>query len=117
MFRLCSLWYEFFRPVDLLVRTSGEVRLSDFLLWQSGHSSVYFTNVLWPEFTFWDFVKCISHYQRNPVIHQTSHDDDGKSISSITASSTTRVEKFLQDLRFSRLADIENITDQTNQHM
>lgn len=52
-------------PPDLLVRTSGEVRLSDFLLWQSGYSCVFFTEVLWPEFSFWNFVDCVVHYQRN----------------------------------------------------
>ncbi len=52
-------------PPDLLVRTSGEVRLSDFLLWQSGYSCVFFSDALWPEFSFWDFVDGVMHYQRN----------------------------------------------------
>jgi undecaprenyl diphosphate synthase len=38
-------------PLDLLIRTSGEVRLSNFLLWQSAYSELYFTDVLWPDFT------------------------------------------------------------------
>ncbi|HEX4945469.1 MAG TPA: polyprenyl diphosphate synthase [Blastocatellia bacterium] len=36
--------------VDLLIRTSGEQRLSDFLLWESAYAELYFTNVLWPDF-------------------------------------------------------------------
>lgn len=38
-------------PLDLLIRTSGEVRLSNFLLWQSAYAELYFTDVLWPDFT------------------------------------------------------------------
>lgn len=38
-------------PVDLLIRTSGEVRLSNFLLWQVAYAEMVFTDVLWPDFT------------------------------------------------------------------
>ncbi len=38
-------------PVDLLIRTSGEQRLSNFLLWQCAYSEFYFTEVMWPDFT------------------------------------------------------------------
>ena len=38
------------RDVDLLIRTGGEQRLSDFLLWESAYAELYFTNVLWPDF-------------------------------------------------------------------
>jgi undecaprenyl diphosphate synthase len=37
-------------PLDLLVRTSGEVRLSNFLLWQAAYAEMWFTDVLWPDF-------------------------------------------------------------------
>ena len=37
-------------PLDLLIRTSGEVRLSNFLLWQSAYAEMWFTDVLWPDF-------------------------------------------------------------------
>ncbi|KAK7457286.1 hypothetical protein BaRGS_00039258, partial [Batillaria attramentaria] len=53
------------RPVDLLIRTSGEVRLSDFLLWESTYSCLAFVNVLWPEFSVWHLYATILHYQRN----------------------------------------------------
>lgn len=51
-------------PVDLVIRTSGETRLSDFLLWQSSDSLLYFTDTLWPEFTFFDLMKAICAYQK-----------------------------------------------------
>ncbi|CAG2107419.1 unnamed protein product [Medioppia subpectinata] len=50
---------------DLLVRTSGEVRLSDFLLWQTSFSVIAFAPVLWPDFTIWDLFSAILYYQRN----------------------------------------------------
>lgn len=53
------------RPVDLLIRTSGEVRLSDFLLWESTYSCLAFVKVLWPEFSIWHLYGTILHYQRN----------------------------------------------------
>ncbi|GFN80859.1 ditrans,polycis-polyprenyl diphosphate synthase ((2e,6e)-farnesyl diphosphate specific) [Plakobranchus ocellatus] len=53
------------RHVDLLIRTSGEVRLSDFLLWESAYSCLAFVKVLWPEFSIWNLYAAILHYQRN----------------------------------------------------
>lgn len=49
---------------DLLVRTSGEVRLSDFLLWQSSSTVIYFTETLWPEFNIWHLFGAVFYYQR-----------------------------------------------------
>ncbi|XP_078485066.1 dehydrodolichyl diphosphate synthase complex subunit DHDDS-like [Ciona intestinalis] len=51
--------------VDLLIRTSGEVRLSDFLLWQSSLSYLSFLRHLWPEMTIWDFYGAILLYQQS----------------------------------------------------
>jgi len=51
--------------VDLLVRTSGETRLSDFLLWQASHASLEFTTVLWPEFSFHTLIALIAKFQRS----------------------------------------------------
>ncbi|CAD6241314.1 GSCOCG00002640001-RA-CDS [Cotesia congregata] len=50
---------------DLIIRTSGEVRFSDFLLWQFSYSYIYFSKAFWPEFSVWDFLKAIFYYQRN----------------------------------------------------
>src|SRR5215467_7276186 len=48
---------------DLIIRTSGEIRLSGFLLWQSVHSEFYFTDVLWPALRKVDFLRAIRAYQ------------------------------------------------------
>ncbi len=48
---------------DLFIRTSGEERLSNFLLWQSAYSELYFTKIKWPDFTPAEFYKAIFVYQ------------------------------------------------------
>ena len=48
---------------DLLIRTSGELRISNFMLWQIAYSELYFTNVLWPDFTEESFIDAIKEYQ------------------------------------------------------
>jgi undecaprenyl diphosphate synthase len=49
---------------DLLIRTSGEYRISNFLLWQLAYTELYFTDVLWPDFTKEDLLKAIDSYQK-----------------------------------------------------
>lgn len=53
-----------FPDPDLLIRTGGEYRLSNFLLWQSGYTEFYFTRTLWPDFKRKDFLEAIEDYQR-----------------------------------------------------
>ena len=48
---------------DLLIRTSGEVRISNFLLYQSAYSELYFTKTLWPDFDLREFLKALLDYQ------------------------------------------------------
>lgn len=48
---------------DLLIRTSGELRISNFMLWQIAYSELYFTDVLWPDFTEECFIEAIKEYQ------------------------------------------------------
>jgi undecaprenyl diphosphate synthase len=50
--------------VDLLVRTGGEMRLSNFLLWQSAYAELYFTDTLWPDFSREDIEKALAEYAR-----------------------------------------------------
>lgn len=47
---------------DLLIRTGGEQRISNFLLWQIAYSELYFTPVLWPDFSEADFEQALIHY-------------------------------------------------------
>lgn len=49
---------------DLIIRTSGEVRLSGFLIWQSAYSELVFLDVYWPEFRYIDLLRAIRTYQR-----------------------------------------------------
>jgi undecaprenyl diphosphate synthase len=49
---------------DLLIRTSGEMRISNFLLWQTSYTELYVTDVLWPNFSVRDFYEAIQDYQR-----------------------------------------------------
>lgn len=59
---------------DILIRTSGEVRLSDFLLWQTTHSCLVFQSVLWPEYTFWNLWEAILQFQINYSSLQKARD-------------------------------------------
>lgn len=52
------------RDVDLLIRTSGEQRLSDFLLWESAYAELYFTERLWPDFTGEDLAEAIAVFRK-----------------------------------------------------
>jgi undecaprenyl diphosphate synthase len=49
---------------DLLIRTSGEYRLSNFLLWQTAYTELYFTDVLWPDFRQKHLIDAIADFQR-----------------------------------------------------
>ncbi|MBI5555753.1 MAG: isoprenyl transferase [Elusimicrobia bacterium] len=50
--------------IDLMIRTSGEERISNFLLWQLAYSELYFTSVRWPDFTKIDLLKAVLTYQK-----------------------------------------------------
>src|SRR5690606_13351943 len=51
-------------PLDLLIRTSGEVRLSNFLLWQAAYAEMWFTDVLWPDFTVAHLEEALASFAR-----------------------------------------------------
>jgi undecaprenyl diphosphate synthase len=62
------------RDVDLLIRTGGEQRLSDFLLWESAYAELYFTDVLWPDFAEADLAAAVHAFnlrdRRYGAVHQ-----------------------------------------------
>ncbi len=49
-------------PVDYVIRPSGELRLSNFMIWQAAYAEYYFTNILWPDFTVEDFDRAIADF-------------------------------------------------------
>jgi len=53
-----------FGDPDLLIRTSGEKRLSNFLLWQQAYTEVYITETLWPDFTTRDLLNAVLDFQK-----------------------------------------------------
>jgi len=50
--------------LDLLIRTSGELRISNFLIWQSAYTELWFTKTLWPDFTEEEFLSAIEDYKK-----------------------------------------------------
>lgn len=59
-----SLYTKSFPDPDFIIRTSGECRLSNFLLWQASYAEMYFPEILWPDFTEEEFEKAIDIYAR-----------------------------------------------------
>eukprot|EP01135_Chromosphaera_perkinsii_P003128 Nk52_evm17s236 gene=Nk52_evmTU17s236 len=93
--------------IDLLVRTSGEVRLSDFLLWQTGYSSFCSQQVLWPAFSFWNLISAVLFYQKDyPIIEEARK--KAKSVCPSRASGANmdkggNVELYLRNLYNTRM--------------
>jgi hypothetical protein len=69
---------------DLLIRTSGEKRLSDFLLWQTSYSVTHFTEVLWPDFSLRNFMFAIFYYQRRLQYRQSLLTDIPLALTDVT---------------------------------
>ncbi|KAK7871918.1 hypothetical protein R5R35_009723 [Gryllus longicercus] len=87
---------------DLLIRTSGEIRLSDFLLWQTSSTCVYFSKVLWPEFSVWHMLTAVFHYQRNRQnIVRLKNFEESCSLESCSLENH-QVDLFLEDLHSQR---------------
>jgi undecaprenyl diphosphate synthase len=58
------LWTAGLPPLELVVRTSGELRVSNFLLWQLAYSEIHFTETLWPDFGELDLLLAVEDFQR-----------------------------------------------------
>src|SRR5256885_1586862 len=58
------LWTEGLPPLELVVRTSGEFRVSNFLLWQLAYAEIHFTETLWPDFGELDLLLAIEDFQK-----------------------------------------------------
>lgn len=84
---------------DLLVRTSGEVRFSDFLLWQIWNTNICFAEVLWPDFCIWHLLASVFQYQRCY--------EDIQKYQKTKVEHSTRVKRFLEYLNETRSTQIE----------
>ncbi|WP_129407908.1 isoprenyl transferase [Marinitoga lauensis] len=62
---------------ELIIRTSGEIRISNFLLWQIAYSELYFTNTLWPDFTREDLIKAVEDYSNRERRFGSISSDEG----------------------------------------
>jgi len=58
------LWTEGLPPLELVVRTSGEFRVSNFLLWQLAYAEIHFTDALWPDFGELDLLLALEDFQK-----------------------------------------------------
>lgn len=97
---------------DLLIRTSGEVRLSDFLLWQISCSCIYFTGVLWPDFTVWHLLAAVFYYQRS--YHNVEDVRQLESESEVTTSpslQTSQAEEYIDSVNHQRHQWLINHTE------
>ncbi|XP_066253798.1 dehydrodolichyl diphosphate synthase complex subunit DHDDS-like [Euwallacea similis] len=97
----CCLYTNQSPNPEVLIRTSGEVRLSDFLLWQASESQIFFTDVLWPEFGIWHLLACIFKYQRG-VEQLQGKDELGQS-----CQKSMKIERFLNELNSKRISQME----------
>ena len=61
---------------DLLIRTSGEIRLSNFLMWQSAYTEYYFTDVLWPDFKPKHLLKAIEEFNNRDRRYGGRNDEE-----------------------------------------
>jgi ditrans,polycis-polyprenyl diphosphate synthase len=80
-------------PVDLLIRSSGEQRLSDFLMWQADSAMLCFVPVMWPDFSLFRMLACIMQYQANVLtgrVRPRPHSDFQQSSASKRAKAFVR---------------------------
>jgi ditrans,polycis-polyprenyl diphosphate synthase len=91
---------------DLLARTSGETRLSDFLTWQCNRAHLCFLDCTWPEIDMWRFLTCVWDYQahaivkdprKEPVLRDAASDDDDVAVTKLKERKR-RQDKYLSHL-------------------
>lgn len=76
---------------DLIIRTSGEHRLSNFLLWQAAYSELYITDVLWPDFSSEELTKALTHFaSRERRFGRTTAQSQERETSEVAKSSPAR---------------------------
>lgn len=75
-------------PVDLLIRTGGEMRISNFLLWDLSYAELYFSDVYWPDFSASDLKAAISEFNTRERRFGGNHADNDQKISSVSSDTT-----------------------------
>lgn len=75
---------------DLLIRTSGEMRISNFLLWQIAYAELYVTDTLWPDFTRTDLLRAVLDYQRRDRRFGGVKSDHASEPAGVTESAVAR---------------------------
>ncbi len=83
------IWFPDMPDADLIIRTSGEFRLSNFLLWRGAYSELVFLDVLWPDFREDHFVRALEEYERRQRRFGGVHRSSGP-VSELPAARSTR---------------------------
>lgn len=94
-------------PVDLVVRTSGVTRFSDFLMIQSKFAVFYFAEEFWPEFSMWGLLKAIFHYQRCYKTAEAARKYSESVETENNQLNNKRVENFLKKINQQREDEIK----------
>ncbi|KAF2074986.1 hypothetical protein CYY_003725 [Polysphondylium violaceum] len=102
--------------LDILIRTSGEYRLSDFMLWQSTFCNTNFLKILWPDFSFFHFFYILFLYQNNYLFLKNKIQDQfnfnkNNEINNDSESSKKRIENFIELTRNKELKMFESMID------
>lgn len=97
-----------YRPVDILIRTSGETRLSDFMMWETSNAYIQIIDKEWPAFSFRDFLYSILNYQVSCVYHGLRLSTVIKCSKEASEESKNRQNKFVDLVSTRILEDIEN---------
>lgn len=105
-----SWWSYDCPPPEMLVRTATEdqARLSDFLLWQTGYSVLYFTYRKWPEFDVWDMLKAVFTYQRhhNTIMKaREKHEED--LMRGLSEEQVEEMKKYIEKIQEARMNRLE----------
>ncbi|XP_064481548.1 isoprenyl transferase-like [Ornithodoros turicata] len=99
--------------IDLLMRTSGETRLSDFLLWQTSYAMLYFEVRTLPEVSFWDFIKGVLYYQvRARAIQgvRERHQEATATLEKCCPEQLLRQRIFLKQMEADRILYVRQLT-------
>lgn len=96
---------------DLLIRTSGENRISDFLMWQLSATVLFFTNTLWPQLTIWHYLYGIFSYQRSTLTKPNSFDNNQQLLIKKNEILPERVQNFLRKVDARRRDVLVNLAN------